>query len=79
MNDCLQVKIRLPEKRSVEQRVIIAEVFDGVETVEYWFGRNTAIKQIYAMIPILYMDSRYPPKKKQKFDKVIKGPKNGMV
>lgn len=72
-NNTLQVKLRMPtNEMPVNHRVIVAEVYDGVETVEYKFGRHTPLKQVWEMIPRLYMDSKFPPKKKQKFSSVKK-------
>lgn len=73
MNDCLKVKLRLPtDDMPANQRHIIAVVDDGVETHEYTFGRHTPLKQVWEMVPRLYMDAKFPPKKKQKIKEVIR-------
>lgn len=67
--DKLDVKLLIPGKDLPPgERFIIAEVFDGVERVQYRFGRNQSLKHVWEMVPRIYADSKFPPKKKQKFD-----------
>lgn len=70
MDNQLDVKLRLPtDDMPAKERFIIAVVNDGVETAEYKFGRHVPVKQIWEMVPRLYMDSKFPPKKKQKINR----------
>jgi hypothetical protein len=69
MLDRLEVKLIIPGKElPPNERHIVAVVNDGVETVQYRFGRHQSLQHIWEMVPRMYMDSKFEPKRKQKFN-----------
>jgi hypothetical protein len=71
-NEGLKAILCVPGKHApIGMRHITARVFDGVETVEYQFGRDVPLRKVWEMIPRLYADSKFPPVRKQKIKKAV--------